>query len=108
MYLAKSFYGDQSDAWLISPAFQIEAGKKYSQLSFIESNSPIQGILIGDNFKAKALANHLIANGFFVRAILSPTVPIGKERLRICLHSFNTTNEIDALLSLIHTFQTEP
>ena len=83
-----------------------EAGKKYSQLSFIESNSPIQGILMGDNFKAKALANHLIGNGFFVRAILSPTVPIGKERLRFCLHSFNTVNEIDALLSLVNKFKT--
>jgi len=29
---------------------------------------------------------------------LSPTVPEGQERLRICLHSFNTQAEIDQLL----------
>jgi 8-amino-7-oxononanoate synthase len=32
-----------------------------------------------------------------VRPILSPTVPKGSERLRICLHTFNTQNEIEAL-----------
>lgn len=37
MYLANSFFGDQSDAWLISPAMQVEAGKKYS-ISFYYKN----------------------------------------------------------------------
>lgn len=37
MYLANSFYNDQSDAWLISPEFIIEAGKKYS-ISFYYKN----------------------------------------------------------------------
>jgi len=77
---------------------------KYDSLTFVDSNSPIQGILIGDNFKAKALASHLIENGFFIRAILSPTVPVGKERLRICIHSFNTENQIENLLKTINDF----
>jgi 8-amino-7-oxononanoate synthase len=67
-------------------------------ISFIDSYSPIQGIIVGDNFKTKALANHLFDKGFFVRPILSPTVPAGKERIRICLHSFNTLQQIDAFL----------
>lgn len=67
-------------------------------IQFLESSSPIQGILIGDNFKARKLAEYLQEQGFFVRAILSPTVPTGKERIRICLHSFNRTEEVDALL----------
>ena len=29
-----------------------------------------------------------------IKPILSPTVPKGEERLRICLHSYNTENEI--------------
>ena len=82
----------------------IATGAKYSAIQLLQSYSPIQGILIGDNFKAKALANHLIEKGFFVRAILSPTVPIGKERLRICLHSFNTEEEIDALINETNIF----
>jgi 8-amino-7-oxononanoate synthase len=60
--------------------------------------------LLGDNFKAKAVANHLINKGFFIKAILSPTVPIGKERLRICLHSFNTFEQMDSLLKEVAYF----
>jgi 8-amino-7-oxononanoate synthase len=78
--------------------------KQLDGIHFIESNSPIQGVELGDNFKAKTLATHLITNGFFVRAILSPTVPPGKERLRICLHSFNTRQQIDGLIQCIKDF----
>jgi 8-amino-7-oxononanoate synthase len=73
----------------------VTKSKAYPNLQLINSNSAIQGFLIGENFMAKNLANYLIDDGFFVRAILSPTVPIGKERLRICLHSFNTFKQID-------------
>ncbi len=73
-------------------------------IGFIESYSPVQGILVGDNFKTKALANHLFNKGFFVRPILSPTVPVGKERIRICIHSFNSTGEIDSLVTEIANF----
>jgi 8-amino-7-oxononanoate synthase len=72
-----------------------------TNISFIESHSPIQGIIVGDNFKTKALATHLFDKGFFVRPILSPTVQVGKERIRICIHSFNTLNEIDRLIATI-------
>ncbi|MES2849269.1 MAG: 8-amino-7-oxononanoate synthase [Bacteroidota bacterium] len=73
-------------------------------IGFVESHSPIQGILVGDNFKTKALATHLFDKGFFVRPILSPTVPVGKERIRICIHSFNSTSQIDALVEEIKQF----
>jgi 8-amino-7-oxononanoate synthase len=82
----------------------VTKSKAYPNLQLINSNSAIQGFLIGENFMAKNLANYLIDDGFFVRAILSPTVPIGKERLRICLHSFNTFKQIDHLLSTANNF----
>lgn len=41
MYLANSFFGDQSDAWLITPAFNMEAGKRYS-ISFYYKNQVFQ------------------------------------------------------------------
>ena len=71
-------------------------------LCFIKSNSAIQGIIIGDNFKAKVLAETLFAKGFYVRPILSPTVPVGTERIRICLHVFNTFDEVNALMQAIN------
>lgn len=69
--------------------------------TLIDSVSPIQAVVIGDNFKAKTIENQLLNNGFFVKAILSPTVAIGTERLRISIHAFNTQMEIDGLIGAI-------
>ena len=43
----------------------------------------------------------LFSRGFWVKAILSPTVPEGKERIRICLHEFNTRSEVEKLIKCI-------
>lgn len=80
------------------------AALKFNRISFMESQSPIQGIIAGDNITVSALSETLFAKGFFVKAIRSPTVPAGTERLRICLHTFNTTAQIDELLSQVNVF----
>ena len=80
------------------------AVKNTNGLSFNKSSSQIQGIIIGDNVKAAALSEHLFGKGFFAKAIRSPTVPPGSERLRICLHTFNTTQQIDELLIAVKEF----
>lgn len=67
----------------------------------IYSDSPIQCIVISGNNEVKAMAEKLQQNGFDVKPILSPTVPKGQERLRICLHSFNTKEEIDSLKKIL-------
>ncbi len=46
-----------------------------------------------------------MAKNIYAKAILSPTVPVGTERIRICLHTFNNTQQIDILLKEIKTFQ---
>lgn len=73
---------------------------KYPQLkkAWIPSQSPIQVIKIGGNKATKLVAGFLQKAGFDVRAILSPTVKEGEERLRICLHVYNTHNQIEELL----------
>ena len=68
---------------------------------FVYSKSAIQSSIIPGNQKVKNIALQLQTNGFDVRAILSPTVPEGQERLRFCLHSYNTTSEIKAVLQLL-------
>jgi 8-amino-7-oxononanoate synthase len=62
-----------------------------------KSNSAIQTIIIPGNNNAKNAALKLQQSGFDVRPILSPTVPAGSERLRICLHTYNTLEQIDRL-----------
>ena len=68
---------------------------------FVRSKSAIQSAIIPGNHKVKAIASELQNNGFDVKAILSPTVPEGQERLRFCLHSFNSKEEINQILRLL-------
>lgn len=80
--------------------FKNNMQKKHTKI-LIESNSAIQSILIPGNAEAKQKAEFLQQNGFDVRAILSPTVAAGMERLRVCLHSYNTEAEIIKLVNLL-------
>jgi len=68
------------------------------QLLTFNSNSAIQCILIPGNEEVKRVAKKIQEKGFDVRPILSPTVSKGQERLRICLHSFNTEQQIKELV----------
>jgi 8-amino-7-oxononanoate synthase len=70
--------------------------------ALLKSDSAIQCLLLNDNEKAKWAALHLQNKGLDVRAILSPTVPEGTERLRICLHAYNTATEINLLTNTIN------
>jgi 8-amino-7-oxononanoate synthase len=69
----------------------------------IESNSPVQSVVIGGNERTRAISKHLQEKGFDVRAILSPSVPSGKERLRISLHLHNTEEQVTALTRALNT-----
>ena len=66
---------------------------------FVRSKSAIQCAVIPGNENAKNIAKQLQIKGFNVKAILSPTVPEGQERLRVCLHSYNSEAEISSLLN---------
>ncbi|MDQ0639208.1 8-amino-7-oxononanoate synthase [Pedobacter sp. W3I1] len=72
---------------------------KEQKIDALDSESTIQGILFSSNEATKLAAKTLQSKGFDVRAILSPTVAPGKERLRICLHTFNTDEEIISLVN---------
>ena len=71
---------------------------------FVKSKSAIQSAIIPGNQKVKSIAHQLQEKGFDVKAILSPTVPEGQERLRFCLHSYNSKEEISEMLGLLSTF----
>lgn len=73
-------------------------------LPTIKSESAIQTILISGNKNARNAALQLQSKGFDVKAILSPTVAEGKERLRICLHTYNSDQEITALVNELKSF----
>ena len=66
-----------------------------------DEKSPIQLIRIGNVKQTHDLANQLQESRLAVKPIFSPTVPVGNEGLRICLHSFNTTEQVDFLVQII-------
>jgi len=74
------------------------AGTGYATL---QSNTPVQSVIIPGNTAVKNAAAICQENGFDVRAILYPTVPKESERLRIVLHAFNTADELKKLLELL-------
>jgi 8-amino-7-oxononanoate synthase len=61
------------------------------------SSTAIQSLILGSVEKTREKADNLIAKGFDVRPIFTPTVPQGSERLRICLHTFNSNEDITNL-----------
>jgi len=76
--------------------------KKYKLDShFIESSSAIQSCIVPGVKKVKTVSEKLQNDGFKIKAILSPTVPEGQERLRFCLHSYNSKEEIGLVLKLL-------
>ncbi len=66
------------------------------------SSTAIQIVIIPGNEQVKMVAERLQQHNLDVRAILYPTVPKGKERLRIVLHVFNTSEEVDRLTELLY------
>ncbi|CAM2859523.1 aminotransferase class I/II-fold pyridoxal phosphate-dependent enzyme [Flavobacterium frigoris] len=71
---------------------------------FVRSKSAIQSAIIPGNANVKKMARQFQENGFDVKAILSPTVPEGQERLRFCLHSYNAPGQIEEVLRLLSSF----
>ena len=64
---------------------------------FLDSDSAIQILMVRDIDLTKHLESCLLKEGISVKAVLSPTVAKGTERLRICIHAYNTNEQIDNL-----------
>jgi 8-amino-7-oxononanoate synthase len=76
--------------------------KAANDVYLIGSIGPIQSVVIPGNERARAASRQLQEKGFDIRAVLSPSVPGGKERLRISLHLHNTPGQVDQLLQLLN------
>lgn len=67
------------------------------QIAISTHTGPVQYLELGDNFKTRFVADQLQSHGLQVKAVLPPTVPEGKARIRFCIHSYNTEQDIDKL-----------
>lgn len=66
------------------------------------STTHVQAVRLAGNKPVKLMAKKLASHGYDVRALMSPTVQRGGELLRICLHAFNTEEEVMQLLKQIN------
>ena len=71
------------------------------QDNFVESTSPIQMLKVQGNEHAQRMARDLREQHYNLRPVLSPTVPAGQERIRVCLHSDNSEQEIAELIAAV-------
>lgn len=64
----------------------------------LPANGPIQILAIPGNESVMAVETACRAAGLLVKGIRSPTVAPGSERIRLCLHAFNTEAELKRLI----------
>ena len=69
--------------------------------TLMNSETPIQPLVIGDNAAAVAVSRQLLERGLLVPAIRTPTVPKGTARLRISLSAAHTDEEVEMLISAL-------
>lgn len=95
----------QKDEWRREKlAENIEYFKKNMQSSnhqLLDSNSPIQPIIIGDEYKAIQLSEHLKSNGIWASAMRYPTVAKQQARLRVTITSAHNKQELDHLIKQV-------
>ncbi len=75
------------------------------QWESVKSKSAIQNVIIPGSTNVKELAHFLEHHQFDCRPILAPTVKEGTERIRICLHAFNSDEEITELNHILSEFE---
>jgi len=64
------------------------------------STSPIVPIMLGENKTAQDFSKELFAEGLFAKAIVYPTVPQGKARVRVMNSAGHTKEQLDAALKI--------
>ena len=80
---------------------RFKSGCGHLGLTLMNSDSPIQPIVIGDEQRVLNVAAHLNKNGFLITPIRPPTVPAGTSRLRITLSADHDEAQLDLLLDAL-------
>ena len=80
---------------------RFRAGAQQLGFTLMDSQTPIQPILVGDADKALKMSEQLKAQGIYISAIRPPTVPAGSARLRVTLSAAHTEAQVDRLLAAL-------
>jgi 8-amino-7-oxononanoate synthase len=80
---------------------RFRAGALQLALPLLDSDTPIQPLLLGDSARALQASEHLLERGLLVSAIRPPTVPQGQARLRITFSAAHQAADVDQLLDAL-------
>lgn len=80
---------------------RFRSGAQQLGLQLLDSFSPIQPIIIGDEARTLAIAEKLAEHGILIVAIRPPTVSVGTSRLRITFSAEHSIEQVDHLLSVL-------
>jgi 8-amino-7-oxononanoate synthase len=74
-------------------------------VALLDSNTPIQPVVLGSSEAALQAQQELLDAGFRVVAIRAPTVPRGSERLRVTISAAHSEEQVDALVERLSQLQ---
>jgi 8-amino-7-oxononanoate synthase len=92
---------------LVALIRRFREGARQLDLPLLESDTPIQPLLVGDAGKALHMSAALREQGILVTAIRPPTVPEGTARLRITFSALHTDEHVDRLLAALEKIHQE-
>jgi 8-amino-7-oxononanoate synthase len=100
--------GDPRRARLAGLIATLRGSLRLSRWRLLDSATPIQPVLIGDNAEALAVARALWDEGLWVPAIRPPTVPQGTARLRITLTAAHRPEQVARLAATLNRLEQRP
>lgn len=80
---------------------RFRTGAQQLGLQLLDSFSPIQPIIIGDEARTLAIAEKLAERGILIIAIRPPTVAAGSSRLRVTFSAEHSLAQVDQLLNAL-------
>lgn len=90
---------DRKDALQANIAYFYSKTSKVKNL--VKSQSAIHTLHVGSNELVDAIEKELLLQNIGCRTFKSPPLKPGQERIRFCIHSFNTREEMDKLAEVI-------
>lgn len=78
-------------------AQRLRQALKLHRLEVLGEDGPVVPVVLGENERALAVAEHLRKAGLDARAVRPPTVPEGTARLRLSVHADHLEEEVDRL-----------
>ncbi|MDB5805923.1 MAG: 8-amino-7-oxononanoate synthase [Betaproteobacteria bacterium] len=97
--------GDERRAHLRKLIARLRGGMQGRRWKLLDSQTPIQPLILGENQEALRVAAGLLEMGLWAPAIRPPTVPAGTARLRITLSAAHSEADVDRLLGALRELE---